>query len=151
YRDIGERRDSLPYEIEGGVFKVNDLGWQRELGFRAREPRWAIAHKFPASEEMTELLDVEFQVGRTGAVTPVARLRPVRVAGVPVSKATRRNRCDVQRRVVVRGETGRRARAGDVRPRVAQVGADQRPADARPVQIAELRPVWGSAVERTQL
>src|SRR5690554_4949951 len=71
YRDIGERRASLPYEIDGVVFKVNDLGWQRELGFRSREPRWAIAHKFPASEELTELLDVEFQVGRTGAVTPV--------------------------------------------------------------------------------
>ncbi len=151
YRDIGERRSSLPYEIDGVVFKVNDLGWQRELGFRAREPRWAIAHKFPASEEMTELLDVEFQVGRTGAVTPVARLRPVQVAGVTVSNATLHNMDEVQRLGVMIGDTVIIRRAGDVIPQVMQVVTDLRPADARPVQIPEHCPVCGSAVERTQL
>ena len=151
YRDIGERRDALPYEIDGVVFKVNDLGWQRELGFRAREPRWAIAHKFPASEEMTELLDVEFQVGRTGAVTPVARLRPVQVAGVTVSNATLHNMDEVQRLGVMIGDTVIIRRAGDVIPQVMQVVTDLRPADARPVHIPEQCPVCGSAVERTQL
>ncbi|PRB81994.1 NAD-dependent DNA ligase LigA [Pseudomonas sp. MYb185] len=151
YRDIGERRDALPYEIDGVVFKVNDLGWQRELGFRAREPRWAIAHKFPASEEMTELLDVEFQVGRTGAVTPVARLRPVQVAGVTVSNATLHNMDEVQRLGVMIGDTVIIRRAGDVIPQVMQVVTDLRPADARPVHIPEHCPVCGSAVERTQL
>ncbi|WP_185266149.1 NAD-dependent DNA ligase LigA [Halopseudomonas xiamenensis] len=151
YRDIGERRNALPYEIDGVVFKVNDLGWQRELGFRAREPRWAIAHKFPASEEMTELLDVEFQVGRTGAVTPVARLKPVQVAGVTVSNATLHNMDEVQRLGVMIGDTVIIRRAGDVIPQVMQVVSERRPADARPVHIPEQCPVCGSAVERTQL
>ena len=151
YRDIGERRNSLPYEIDGVVFKVNDLGWQRELGFRSREPRWAIAHKFPASEEITELLDVEFQVGRTGTVTPVARLKPVQVAGVTVSNATLHNMDEVQRLGVMIGDTVVIRRAGDVIPQVMQVVADLRPADARPVQIPEQCPVCGSAVERIQL
>ena len=151
YRDLGERRADLPYEIDGVVFKVNDLGWQRELGFRAREPRWAIAHKFPASEEMTELLDVEFQVGRTGAVTPVARLKPVQVAGVTVSNATLHNMDEVQRLGVMIGDTVIIRRAGDVIPQVMQVVEDLRPADARPVHIPEQCPVCGSAVERTQL
>src|SRR5690606_5676117 len=105
YRDFGERRYILLFEIDGDVLKVNDPEWQRELGFRSREPRWAIAHKFPASEEMTELLDVEFQVGRTGAVTPVARLRPVQVAGVTVSNATLHNMDEVQRLGVMIGDT----------------------------------------------
>ncbi|MFA5677906.1 MAG: NAD-dependent DNA ligase LigA [Pseudomonas sp.] len=151
YRDIGERRNSLPYEIDGVVFKVNDLGWQRELGFRAREPRWAIAHKFPASEEMTELLDVEFQVGRTGAVTPVARLKPVQVAGVTVSNATLHNMDEVRRLGVMIGDTVIIRRAGDVIPQVMQVVQDLRPADARAVDVPEQCPVCGSAVERTQL
>lgn len=151
YRDIGERRASLPYEIDGVVFKVNDLAWQQELGFRAREPRWAIAHKFPASEEMTELLDVEFQVGRTGAVTPVARLKPVQVAGVTVSNATLHNMDEVQRLGLMIGDTVIIRRAGDVIPQVMQVVTDRRPADARPVQIPGQCPVCGSAVERTQL
>lgn len=151
YRDIGERRNSLPYEIDGVVFKVNNLGWQRELGFRSREPRWAIAHKFPASEEMTELLDVEFQVGRTGAVTPVARLKPVQVAGVTVSNATLHNMDEVQRLGVMIGDTVIIRRAGDVIPQVMQVVMDLRPADARAVHIPEQCPVCGSAVERIQL
>ncbi|MBT8766357.1 NAD-dependent DNA ligase LigA [Metapseudomonas boanensis] len=151
YQDIGERRDSLAYEIDGVVFKVNNLAWQRELGFRAREPRWAIAHKFPAREELTELLDVEFQVGRTGAVTPVARLKPVQVAGVTVSNATLHNMDEVARLGLMIGDTVIIRRAGDVIPQVMQVVAERRPAGARPVHIPEHCPVCGSAVERTQL
>ena len=151
YRAIGEKREALAYEIDGVVFKVNRLDWQRELGFRAREPRWAIAHKFPAQEELTELLDVEFQVGRTGAVTPVARLRPVQVAGVTVSNATLHNMDEVARLGLMIGDTVIVRRAGDVIPQVMQVVAERRPADARPVQIPERCPVCGSHVERTQL
>ncbi|MBM1203105.1 NAD-dependent DNA ligase LigA [Pseudomonas fragi] len=151
YRDIGERRASLPYEIDGVVFKVNNLASQRELGFRAREPRWAIAHKFPAMEELTELLDVEFQVGRTGAVTPVARLKPVKVAGVTVSNATLHNMDEVARLGLMIGDTVIIRRAGDVIPQVVQVVLERRPENARPVQIPEHCPVCGSHVERTQL
>ena len=151
YRDIGERRNALPYEIDGVVFKVNSLASQRELGFRAREPRWAIAHKFPAMEELTELLDVEFQVGRTGAVTPVARLKPVKVAGVTVSNATLHNMDEVARLGLMIGDTVIIRRAGDVIPQVVQVVTERRPENARAVQIPESCPVCGSHVERTQL
>nr|BFD40684.1 NAD-dependent DNA ligase LigA [Pseudomonas sp. FFPRI_1] len=151
YREIGERRNALPYEIDGVVFKVNSIASQRELGFRAREPRWAIAHKFPAMEELTELLDVEFQVGRTGAVTPVARLKPVKVAGVTVSNATLHNMDEVARLGLMIGDTVIIRRAGDVIPQVVQVVAERRPESARAVQIPENCPVCGSHVERTQL
>lgn len=151
YRDIGERRASLPYEIDGVVFKVNSLASQRELGFRAREPRWAIAHKFPAMEELTVLLDVEFQVGRTGAVTPVARLKPVKVAGVTVSNATLHNMDEVARLGLMIGDTVIIRRAGDVIPQVVQVVLERRPEHARAVHIPESCPVCGSHVERTQL
>jgi DNA ligase (NAD+) len=151
YRAIGAVRAELPYEIDGVVFKVNNLAWQRELGFRAREPRWAIAHKFAALEELTVLLDVEFQVGRTGAVTPVARLQPVKVAGVMVANATLHNMDEVLRLGLMIGDTVIIRRAGDVIPQVVQVVLERRPADARPVQIPEQCPVCGSAVERTQL
>ncbi|WP_374437926.1 NAD-dependent DNA ligase LigA [Pseudomonas panipatensis] len=151
YADIGERRDSLAYEIDGVVFKVNRIDFQRELGFRAREPRWAVAHKFPAREELTELLDVEFQVGRTGAVTPVARLKPVQVAGVTVSNATLHNMDEVARLGLMIGDTVIIRRAGDVIPQVMQVVSERRPADARPVRVPEHCPVCGSQVERTQL
>ncbi|SDS95194.1 DNA ligase (NAD+) [Pseudomonas asplenii] len=151
YRAIGERRNALPYEIDGVVFKVNSLASQRELGFRAREPRWAIAHKFPAMEELTELLDVEFQVGRTGAVTPVARLKPVKVAGVTVSNATLHNMDEVARLGLMIGDSVIIRRAGDVIPQVVQVVTERRPENARAVQIPESCPVCGSHVERTQL
>lgn len=151
YQDIGARRQALAYEIDGVVFKVNAIGAQRELGFRSREPRWAIAHKFPASEELTELLSVEFQVGRTGAVTPVARLKPVKVAGVTVANATLHNMDEVARLGLMIGDTVIIRRAGDVIPQVMQVVTERRPADARPVPIPTHCPVCGSEVERTQL
>ncbi|KFE55710.1 NAD-dependent DNA ligase LigA [Pseudomonas syringae] len=151
YRDIGERRLALSYEIDGVVFKVNSLASQRELGFRAREPRWAIAHKFPAMEELTELLDVEFQVGRTGAVTPVARLKPVKVAGVTVANATLHNMDEVARLGLMIGDTVIIRRAGDVIPQVVQVVLERRPESARAVEIPQTCPVCGSHVERTQL
>ncbi|MEG5267107.1 NAD-dependent DNA ligase LigA [Pseudomonas sp. JDS28PS106] len=151
YRDIGERRLSLSYEIDGVVFKVNSLAAQRELGFRAREPRWAIAHKFPALEELTELLDVEFQVGRTGAVTPVARLKPVKVAGVTVANATLHNMDEVARLGLMVGDTVIIRRAGDVIPQVVQVVTERRPDTARAVEVPRTCPVCGSHVERTQL
>ena len=151
YHDIGEKRLSLPYEIDGVVFKVNSIAAQRELGFRAREPRWAIAHKFPAMEELTELLDVEFQVGRTGAVTPVARLKPVKVAGVTVANATLHNMDEVARLGLMIGDTVIIRRAGDVIPQVVQVVQERRPTDARAVEIPQTCPVCGSLVERTQL
>jgi len=151
YDAIGAKRDALPYEIDGVVFKVNSVEQQRELGFRAREPRWAIAHKFPAREEVTELLDVEFQVGRTGAITPVARLKPVQVAGVTVSNATLHNMDEVARLGVMIGDTVIVRRAGDVIPQILGLIPERRPADARAVQVPEQCPVCGSAVERTQL
>lgn len=151
YRDIGQRRMALPYDIDGVVFKVNTLEDQQQLGFRARTPHWAIAHKFPAQEELTELLDVEFQVGRTGAVTPVARLKPVKVAGVTVANATLHNMDEVARLGLMIGDTVIIRRAGDVIPQVMQVVVERRPADARPVHVPEQCPVCGSAVERTQL
>jgi len=151
YHDIGERRLALTYEIDGVVFKVNNLASQRELGFRAREPRWAIAHKFPAMEELTELLDVEFQVGRTGAVTPVARLKPVKVAGVTVANATLHNMDEVARLGLMIGDTVIIRRAGDVIPQVVQVVLERRPENARAVEIPRTCPVCGSHVERTQL
>ncbi|MBA1235527.1 NAD-dependent DNA ligase LigA [Pseudomonas stutzeri] len=151
FQVMGEKRDALPYEIDGVVFKVNSIAQQRELGFRAREPRWAIAHKFPAREEITELLGVEFQVGRTGAITPVARLKPVQVAGVTVSNATLHNMDEVARLGVMIGDTVIVRRAGDVIPQILGIIAERRPADARAVAVPESCPVCGSAVERTQL
>ena len=151
YREIGARRQGLAYDIDGVVFKVNNLDDQQQLGFRARTPHWAIAHKFPAQEELTELLDVEFQVGRTGAVTPVARLKPVQVAGVTVSNATLHNMDEVQRLGLMIGDTVIVRRAGDVIPQVMQVVLERRPAEARPVAIPHRCPVCGSHVERTQL
>ncbi|UXY50963.1 NAD-dependent DNA ligase LigA [Pseudomonas tohonis] len=151
YHDIGERRLGLAYDIDGVVFKVNNIEDQQQLGFRARTPHWALAHKFPAQEELTELLDVEFQVGRTGAVTPVARLKPVKVAGVTVANATLHNMDEVARLGLKIGDTVIIRRAGDVIPQVMQVVLERRPENAREVHVPEQCPVCGSAVERTQL
>ena len=151
YREIGRVRDSLPFEIDGVVYKVDNIDLQKQLGFRARNPKWAIAHKFPAREEITKLLEVEFQVGRTGAVTPVARLEPVKVGGVTVSNATLHNMDEIARLGLQIGDTVIIRRAGDVIPQVMQVVTERRPVDARPVEVPSNCPVCGSAVERTQL
>lgn len=150
YKKIGERRNSLGYEIDGVVYKVDRLDMQAELGFVSRAPRWAIAHKFPAQEELTEVEAVEFQVGRTGAVTPVARLKPVFVGGVTVSNATLHNIDELHRKDVRVGDTVIVRRAGDVIPEVASVILDRRPGNARRVELPDKCPVCMSHVEREE-
>ncbi|HSC76345.1 MAG TPA: NAD-dependent DNA ligase LigA [Pseudomonadales bacterium] len=150
YEKLAQKRNSLAYEIDGIVYKINDITLQRELGFVARAPRWAIARKFPAQEEMTQVLDVEFQVGRTGAITPVARLAPVFVGGVTVSNATLHNMDEVLRLDLRVGDTVIVRRAGDVIPQVVQVIVDRRPTDARVVNLPDHCPVCGSPVEKTE-
>jgi DNA ligase (NAD+) len=148
HRDIGERRDQLPFGIDGVVYKVNSLRVQQQLGFRTREPRWAVAHKYPAQEEMTTVLNIDVQVGRTGALTPTARLQPVFVGGVTVTNATLHNEDEVRRKDVWIGDTVIVRRAGDVIPEVVAVVAERRPADARPFTMPTHCPECGSAAVR---
>jgi len=150
YSRIGQKRADLPYDIDGVVYKVNNLAWQQELGFVSRAPRSWVAHKFPAQEEMTIVRDVEFQVGRTGALTPVARLEPVFVGGVTVSNATLHNIHELQRKDVRIGDTVIVRRAGDVIPEIVKVAVDRRPPDAREVALPSACPVCGSEVERPE-
>lgn len=146
YSAVGVKRDSLPYEIDGVVYKVNDLAAQNELGFVSRAPRFALAHKYPAQEMMTEVLDIDVQVGRTGAITPVARLKPVFVGGVTVTNATLHNEDEVRRKDVHIGDFVIVRRAGDVIPEVVSVVKDKRPENVRPFVMPSLCPVCGSHI-----
>ncbi len=148
YKTLGERRDALDYDIDGVVYKVDSIAMQRELGFVSRAPRWAIAHKFPAQEELTTVEDVEFQVGRTGALTPVARLTPVFVGGVTVSNATLHNIDELHRKDVRVGDTVIVRRAGDVIPEVVSVIRKRRPKNTKRVELPEFCPICDSHVKR---
>lgn len=148
YRQMGGLRLSLPYEIDGVVYKVNDLAQQETLGYVSRAPRFAVAHKFPAQEASTELLAIEIQVGRTGALTPVARLAPVFVGGVTVTNATLHNEDEVQRKQIMIGDTVIVRRAGDVIPEVVAAIPERRPAHARPFAMPDHCPVCGSKAVR---
>jgi len=150
YRDIGRRRSSLPYDIDGVVYKVDRLEDQQQLGFVSRAPRFAIAHKFPAEEALTKVLDIEVQVGRTGAITPVARLETVFVGGVNVNNATLHNEGEVRRKDVRIGDTVIVRRAGDVIPEVVGPLLERRPADAREFAMPASCPVCGSPIVRAE-
>lgn len=150
YRDIGARRATLPYEIDGVVYKVDALEDQQTLGFVSRAPRFALAHKFPAEEALTQVVEIEVQVGRTGAITPVARLQPVLVGGVMVTNATLHNESEVQRKDVRIGDTVIVRRAGDVIPEVVAPVLERRPADARSFVMPTVCPVCGSPIVRLE-
>ena len=150
YEEIGRARNDLPYEIDGVVYKVDSFELQQALGFVSRAPRWAIAHKFPAQEEITVVRDIEFQVGRTGALTPVARLEPVFVGGVTVSNATLHNIDELHRKDVRPGDSVIVRRAGDVIPEVVSVVKSKRPKGIRQVELPGHCPVCGSHVAREE-
>jgi DNA ligase (NAD+) len=150
FGDIGQRRAQLPYDIDGVVYKVDDIAQQKQLGFVSRAPRFAIAHKFPAEEATTTVLDIEIQVGRTGALTPVARLSPVSVGGVTVTNATLHNEDEVRRKDIRIGDCVIVRRAGDVIPEVVANVPERRPSDAQEFVMPSACPVCGSAIVRLE-
>ena len=150
FRKVGAARNGLPYGIDGVVYKVDRYDQQRELGFVARAPRWAIAHKFPAEEQSTVVEGIDIQIGRTGAATPVARLKPVQVAGVTVTNATLHNADQVARLDVRIGDSVIVRRAGDVIPEVVRVIPERRPAHTRPWKMPSRCRICGSAIEREE-
>ena len=150
HQRMAAERDALPYDIDGVVYKVNALALQARLGFVTREPRWAVAHKYPAQEEMTTVLAIDVQVGRTGKLTPVAKLAPVFVGGVTVTNATLHNELEARRKDVRVGDTVIVRRAGDVIPEVVSVVLERRPADAAQFTMTEHCPVCGSLAEREE-
>jgi len=150
HQDMGAQRDKLPYDIDGVVYKVNSLALQRDLGFKTREPRWAVAHKYPAQEQLTTVLAIDVQVGRTGKLTPVAKLAPVFVGGVTVTNATLHNEDEARRKDVRVGDTVIVRRAGDVIPEVVSVLADKRIDGAPQFTMPSQCPVCGSAVVREE-
>ena len=150
HQQIEGRRDQLPFDIDGVVYKVNSLALQRELGFKTREPRWAVAHKYPAQEQLTQVLGIDVQVGRTGKLTPVAKLAPVFVGGVTVTNATLHNEDETRRKDVRVGDTVIVRRAGDVIPEVVAVLPDRRPDGAQVFSMPGTCPVCGSAAVREE-
>jgi len=150
HQRMGQARDALPYDIDGVVYKVNRLDWQRQLGFVTREPRWAVAHKYPAQEQLTTVLAIEVQVGRTGKLTPVAKLAPVFVGGVTVTNATLHNEDEARRKDVRVGDTVVVRRAGDVIPEVVSVIAEKRLHEAQIFTMPHVCPVCGSAAVREE-
>ena len=148
HAEVGAKRDRLPYEVDGVVIKVDDRAAHVRLGMKARSPRWAVAFKFPPREEVTKILDIVVQVGRTGKLTPVAQLEPVDVSGVTVARATLHNQDEVDRKDVRIGDTVRVRRAGDVIPEVVEVLLERRPKGAKPFLLPDKCPVCGAAVER---
>ncbi|MCH8618553.1 NAD-dependent DNA ligase LigA [Undibacterium sp. TS12] len=150
YQAIQKKREALDYEIDGVVYKVNDFAAQQSLGFVSRAPRFAIAHKFPAQEALTTVLDIEVQVGRTGAITPVARLAPVFVGGVTVTNATLHNEEEIQRKDIRIGDTVSVRRAGDVIPEVVASILEKRPAETQQFIMPTVCPICGSAIQKPE-